>query len=771
MLPEIQTIETNDRTISRFLGLNQKDTSTDEMFKNMKNMTSDEYPYLTPRDKSAIRQVFSGDTSMVYGSCVYGEDVYTVQGQKISGVDTIYFYKNFTKINAVNLTQELKIRTLVIYGANIVIFPDNVMYNTKDGTVTNLSYTLNVNNSSSYLYLSDKDGIPFACDTETVFYYGSDSSYYGRGLYGVLSSTTQYDLDTATYPSWDADLRIHNAISNSGSSGSTLFNLTKFLPRRPREKDDGSITAQLRQINIVFSRKDFLSPSSYSKYLTYKTFYGFTDTEGNLNIMNYNSSQNMYTPAELYVSYAINYTSYNDIKDKIKIGDFIKITGLKSDGSEYSKSDFSGNPAFWNIVKTFKNRVKVENIIECRKESQSDPDKVVLVFSNNTLKFDEALKEDNRIIKASYHHTNSGGAEEYLQEIKKINNYLGFGYGTVSHTIVHHAKVEKDVPEMDFITVSNNRIWGCSSDNHEIYSCKQGDATSWYNYSGLASDSYAVTIPNGDKFTGAVTYSDMPYFFTENCAYSIMGNKPKNFQVQTYELRGVAKGAYSTIAQKDGYVYYKSKDGIERFNGNNSQNITEYLDLECFDGVCGAINNDKYYVFLGKSTVTTKLYVYDIKKAIWHIERDYMPNYLINLDGNLYILNGVVGKVYLEKIAGKGYEEASVLVNNTPTYDNPKWFVESGEFNAGSVLNKYITKFMFEMKIEEGSKVSIEFMYNDSGEWLEVFKSTDDHVKKLVKVPILVRRCERLRYKIKGIGKAKIYTITITYEGGSELDG
>ena len=37
-----------------------------------------------------------------------------------------------------------------------------------------------------------------------------------------------------------------------------------------------------------------------------------------------------------------------------------------------------------------------------------------------------------------------------------------------------------------------------------------------------------------------------------------------------------------------------------------------------------------------------------------------------------------------------------------------------------------------------------------------------------MKVPINVRRCERMRYKIEGKGQAKIYTLTITFEGGSE---
>ena len=768
MLPEIQTIDTKDNIISRFLGLNQKDTSNDEMFKDMLNMTSDEYPYLYPREKSAIRRVFTGDTSLIYGSCVYGEDIYTVQGQKVSNVDTIYFYKNFEKVNSVTLTQELKIRDLVVYGAYIVIFPDNIMYNTKDGSVTNMAYTLNVNNESSYLYLSDKDGVPFVCDNTTTLTYETSgtTTYSANGFYGVLSDTTHYDLDNSGDDSWNADLRINNSLGNNSYSS-----LVGFIPRRPREKADGSTTAQLRQANIIFTRKYQLTEDgSYARLLTYKNYYGYADSEGNIQIMNYNASNNMFTPAELYVSYVINYTTYSQIKDKIKVGDYIKITGVKSNGSGYSESDFLGQDAAWNLLLTFQNRVKVENIIEC---DQSDSNKVVLVFSNNVLKFDEVLKDKKRVIKGSYGRPASGGGTEWVKEIKKINNSVGFGWGNVSESLVYHTRVDKEVPAMDYITVCANRIWGCSSTNHEIYSCKQGDATAWYNYPGLASDSYAVTIPNGDPFTGAVTYNDMPYFFTENCAYAIMGNKPKNFQVQNYELRGVEGGASHTIAQKDGYVYYKSKSGVERFNGNNSQLLTEYLDLEGQVAWTGAVNNDKYFIFLGTDYHNSRLYVYDIKKRQWHIDRFEMPNYMAQLDNNLYVVNGQVGKVDLEKLNGKSREVAPILTdeNITVTYDNPEWYVESGEFNGDSVLNKYITKFMFEMRLEEDSDISISFMYDDSGEWEKVFKSTKNHVKKLVKVPIKVRRCERMRYKIEGQGKAKIYSIIITFEGGSEING
>ena len=750
MLPEIQTIQGQDKIISQFLGLNQTDTSNDEMFRDMHEMTSDEYPYLAPRKNCATRSIYSGSYFSVLGSVTHGEDIYTVQFYQESGTPHTKFFKNFEEVSGVMLEQNSTTRQLVVYGAYIVIFPDNVMYNTETEEVTDMSYELSLGASTSNrMYLSDKDGVPFILDNVSTLY-----STTPGGFNGALSTLGE----SATPKQLDA--RITNCIADSYIKE----DFCKFTGTREHSYDDGT-TQTLYKCNILMGQKYKVASGDAPGYAENNTypFFWIEKTGNDFFIKRYQAQNNAWYPADLYVSWRLTSSQYATIQDKIKIGDYIKLKGLKANGDEYTEEDFNNREASWNLVKTLSNGIKVENII-----TSASNQGVVLVFSNNSLNFLKVLQENKT--RFQWGKYNTGTSENIKLKAEPIAMWNGvyYPYGNNDNSLAYQVKLQKTVPQMDYITVSQNRIWGCSSDNHEIYACKQGDATAWYQYAGLSSDSYAVTIPNGDKFTGAVTYSDMPYFFTENMAYSIMGNKPKNYQVQNYELMGVEDGAYSTIAQKDGYVYYKSKSGIERFNGNNAQSLTEYLDLEGMKGYVGQTNNDKYFVFLGVPG-NADLYVYDIKKRLWHKERNDMPLEMVELDNNLYLLDGQRGSLKLRKINGKAKEVADVLVDNEPTYDTPKWWVESGEFNAQSLLNKYITKFMFEMKLEQNSKVSIYFMYDDSGEWEEVFRTTDKQVKKLINVPILVRRCERMRYKIKGEGQAKIYSISITSEGGSEI--
>ena len=66
-------------------------------------------------------------------------------------------------------------------------------------------------------------------------------------------------------------------------------------------------------------------------------------------------------------------------------------------------------------------------------------------------------------------------------------------------------KVERRVPDLEYLTECDNRVWGCSSSENVIYACKLGDPTNWFSYRGIAADSYAVTVGSDGPFTGAAT--------------------------------------------------------------------------------------------------------------------------------------------------------------------------------------------------------------------------------------------------------------------------
>ena len=759
MLPEINVIRTKDTILSQFGGLNKKENCQDAEFVNMSGMVSDEFPYISTRQPYSTREFTTSKTITILGSCTFDEDLYSVVYSPTKYTDShVCFTKNFTpvEINSeiVELLDTDDERTLIKSGAYIIIFPDNVMYNVLDNTIKSLDYYKPFTSHNVNMYLSDKNGVPFVSDSTTTFSYAVDPTTQqvvtAVGFYNVLM--TVEDRQSLTNAQTICDEYINFSIISSTQNYSLKYGT---LPLR--QIDNSSLyPTGVHPLNICLSKKSQIE--HVFDYTSYPLYYISTNTDREVVIQKYNHSQSAYLPIDTYVSIKTPIT-YDELTSQVSVGDFVKFYSYKSDDSTYVETDFTTKPNTWNVVKSYNDGLKIENIIKCT------DNKALLVFSNSKLELEKIFKENGALTTGSAQNEDTS----YSVEINYINNYFGFGWGssTDSRNLVYETQLAKEVPELDYVIASANRLWGCSSANHEIYSSKQGDYTSWYCYAGLATDSYAVTIPSEGDFTGATVFNDTPYFFKENIAYAIYGSKPRNYQVQQFSCNGVEKGAHHTINQTEGYVYYKSREGIERFNGNNSSSVSDNLDLQDIKGYCADICCGKYYITLG-TTSNIDLYCFDIKKGMWHLERNNVStNPLLKINQNLYMASSGTNKEYLTRIIGKS-KEASWILLKTPTFDTPKWFIESGEYNGGSLFNKYINKFLFELKLAEHSKLSISFSYNDLDEWEKVY-TTENHTKKrLVKIPITPKRCERMKYKIEGEGQAKIYTITRTIEGGSE---
>lgn len=88
-------------------------------------------------------------------------------------------------------------------------------------------------------------------------------------------------------------------------------------------------------------------------------------------------------------------------------------------------------------------------------------------------------------------------------------------------------ELERRVPDMDYLTECDNRVWGCSNKENVIYACKLGDPTNWFSYRGIAADSYAVTVGSDGAFTGAATCMGYALFFKENTLHKLYGSKPR----------------------------------------------------------------------------------------------------------------------------------------------------------------------------------------------------------------------------------------------------
>ena len=148
--------------------------------------------------------------------------------------------------------------------------------------------------------------------------------------------------------------------------------------------------------------------------------------------------------------------------------------------------------------------------------------------------------------------------------------------GSVSREFVSAevVELERRVPDMDYLTECDNRVWGCSNKENVIYACKLGDPTNWFSYRGIATDSYAVTVGSDGAFTGAATCMGYALFFKENTLHKLYGlPSPSGFPAQQPALpgRGKGRGPEPLRHQRDALLSLaRRRDGLGRQHPHKS---------------------------------------------------------------------------------------------------------------------------------------------------------------------------------------------------------
>lgn len=306
--------------------------------------------------------------------------------------------------------------------------------------------------------------------------------------------------------------------------------------------------------------------------------------------------------------------------------------------------------------------------------------------------------------------------------------------------------VKRKVPDMDYLTEMDNRVWGCSSVNHEIYASKLGDPFNWSAYEGISTDSYAVTVGTDGDFTGAVTHMGYVIFFKEDCIHKVYGNKPSNFQVQTSQMRGVKAGSDQSLAIVNEVLYYQSRGDVCAYQGALPASISKVFGEEIYSYGAAGANGNKYYLSTQGADGNWTLFVYDGSQGIWMKEDDTHAEYFTYLDGELYYLDGND----IKKVGG----EAETF----------EWMAETGELFAGTTGKKKVSRLQYQMDLGRNTFVEVSVSY-DGGLWQKVHTITADQ-ERTVAVPVIPHRCDSYRIRLRGRGYCLIRNVTKTIEMG-----
>lgn len=330
--------------------------------------------------------------------------------------------------------------------------------------------------------------------------------------------------------------------------------------------------------------------------------------------------------------------------------------------------------------------------------------------------------------------------------------------------------IQRKIPTLDYVCVSNNRIWGCHYGDdyegnivNEIYASKLGDFKNWYCYAGLSTDSYALSIGEPGEWTGCISYQGYPTFFKENCVMKIYGSMPSEYTLSQHTCRGVQKGSERSLAVVNEYLVYKSASDICVYDGSSPTSISAALgrDSRYYDGVAAGCLG-KYYISMETGMGRCMNLVYDMEYGLW-MKNDGNVRYTQftqSESGQIYGTNGT-------KIYGIGANDNIIFQNKLTDEEYVTWYGETGDLGCSTPDHKYINKLSFRAYIPYKSEVTVQISCDDGPwEYRGTFRGIDKMETRSIQAPPPM--CDHFRLRFSGHGKVRIYAITITSETASE---
>ena len=330
-------------------------------------------------------------------------------------------------------------------------------------------------------------------------------------------------------------------------------------------------------------------------------------------------------------------------------------------------------------------------------------------------------------------------------------------------TISDSIKVKREMPTMDFIVESENRLWGCHygvAKNgevvNEIYASKLGDFKNWNCFMGISTDSYVASVGTDGVFTGAVTHLGYPIFFKEKFMHKVYGNFPSNYQIQTNACRGVQRGSESSLAIVNEVLYYKSTLAVCAYDGSLPVEISSPLGENLYYDAVGCAHGNKYYIDMRDREGLWHLFVYDTAKGMWHKEDNVRIKEFCSCRDELYFIDADTGEI------------KTVFGSGDSGEDTVRWMAESGTIGTSSPDKKYVSRITVRMSLDIGARVMFFAQYDSAGDFEHLCTMTGTSLRTF-SVPIRPKRCDHFRLRIVGEGDAKIYSISKTTEEGSDI--
>lgn len=333
------------------------------------------------------------------------------------------------------------------------------------------------------------------------------------------------------------------------------------------------------------------------------------------------------------------------------------------------------------------------------------------------------------------------------------------GRQTCSVDVSGQVSLRRRVPDLDYVTECDNRVWGCSSRENVIYACKLGDPTNWFSYRNIASDSYAVTVGSDGPFTGAATCMGYALFFKENTLHKLYGTKPSDFQLTSLRCRGVAKNAGRSLCVLNETLYYLSPDGVMAWDGSIPTKVSGALDASRLSNVQNAVGgalDGRYYLHVsraGNSGEQGRLLVYDTERSLWS-EENVCSREMTSTGGQLYLWDGQA--LWAADPSREPDWQTTEGVEQKMDFE-----LVTGDIGVDGAEDRYLSRLT--LRLDAGCCTTVEAAVSyDGGPWETVAVLTAQEQRRCYDLPFVPRRHGTLRLRLRGRGQLTLRSVAKT---------
>lgn len=322
--------------------------------------------------------------------------------------------------------------------------------------------------------------------------------------------------------------------------------------------------------------------------------------------------------------------------------------------------------------------------------------------------------------------------------------------------------VDRTCPQMDYVVEANNRLWGCfhgvkdGQVLNEIYACALGDFKNWRKFSGLANDSYIMSVGTEGDWSGAITYRGMPYFFKERNVHKIYGEKPSNFQAQQTTCDGVRMGCAKSMQVVNGMLLYLGINGVVAFDALPTAMDDAFNGEKFVQGTACEYEN-MYIISMQNEDGAWGLYTLNTDKGIWTMQDRCHVMKFQRVQDEVYMLmdDGKIMSMY-----------ASAGV---PENEEVQFRYVSGEIGYEVAEKKSMRKCQVRLKMDKNASLSAYVEYDGDGAWHEIGGEwSSNGMEKAIRLPVMPRRCDHMRIMLEGQGNVTIYGIHKIIRTGSD---